>query len=155
MPLLVGRHVNKIDRKGRVSVPKPFRDALSVTGVGFPGIFVYPSFTAPAIEGCGEGFMIRVSKSINDLSLFSEEQDELASILLARAHSLSPDPEGRIVLPEELIQHAAIDSEAAFIGRGQSFQIWNPAAFDEHSRQAFERARERGLTLKLLSEVDP
>ena len=41
MPLLVGRYVNKIDRKGRVSVPKPFRDALAEQASGFAGIYAY------------------------------------------------------------------------------------------------------------------
>lgn len=152
MPPLVGRHVNKIDRKGRISVPKPFRDALGRDDAGFPGIYVYPSFIAAAIEGCSEEFMNRVSESINDLALFSEEQDELASVLLGKAHALPFDSEGRVVLPAELIEHAGIDGEAAFVGRGPSFQIWNPAAYAEHSRQAFERARQRGTTLKLRRE---
>lgn len=149
MPPLVGCHVNKIDRKGRVSVPKPFRDTLSGDGPGFMGIYVYPSFTASAIEGCSEEFMNRVSESISELDLFSEEQDDLASILLSSAHALPFDPEGRVVLPDVLIRHANLGSEAAFVGRGQSFQIWNPETYGERSAKAFERARSRGATLKL------
>ena len=149
MPPLVGCHVNKIDRKGRVSVPKAFRDTLSGSGAGFAGIYVDPSFTASAIEGCSEEFMNRVSESISELNLFSEEQDDLASILLSSAHALPFDPEGRVVLPNALIEHANLGAEAAFVGRGQSFQIWNPATYKEHSSRAFERARARGMTLEL------
>lgn len=149
MPPLVGCHVNKIDRKGRVSVPKAFRDTLSGGSPGFVGIYVYPSFTAAAIEGCSEEFMSRVSESISELDLFSEEQDDLASILLSSAHALPFDPEGRVILPDVLIQHAKLDAEAAFVGRGQSFQIWNPEIYRERSVLAFERARLRGATLKL------
>lgn len=149
MPPLVGCHVNKIDRKGRVSVPKAFRDTLSGGSPGFVGIYVYPSFTAAAIEGCSEEFMSRVSESISELDLFSEEQDDLASILLSSAHALPFDPEGRVILPDVLIQHANLGTEAAFVGRGQSFQIWNPEIYRERSAQAFERARLRGATLKL------
>jgi MraZ protein len=140
MPPLVGCHVNKIDRKGRVSVPKPFRDTLSGGGSGFVGIYVYPSFTAAALEGCSEEFMNRVSESISELDLFSEEQDDLASILLSSAHALPFDPEGRVVLPDVLIQHANLGAEAAFVGR-------------ERSARAFERARLRGATLKLKRSV--
>jgi MraZ protein len=149
MPPLVGCHINKIDRKGRVSVPKPFRDTLGALGPGFAGVYVYPSFTAAAIEGCSEEFMNRVSESISELDLFSEEQDDLASILLGSAHALPFDPEGRVVLPNELIQHANLGNEAAFVGRGQSFQIWNPETYRERSARAFERARSRGITLEL------
>lgn len=152
MPPLTGRHVNKIDRKGRVSVPKLFRDAL----VREPGkglsIYVYPSFHEPAIEGATEEFMTHLSDSIHDLALFSEEQSELASIVLGTAHCLPLDPEGRIVLPGELIRHAGLAGEAAFVGLGPSFQIWQPAAHEEHVAQAFKRLRDRGATLKLLRE---
>ena len=54
MPLLVGRYLNKIDRKGRVSVPKPLRDVLQAQSAGgFTGVYVYPLFKAPALEACG------------------------------------------------------------------------------------------------------
>jgi MraZ protein len=149
MPLLVGRYVNKIDRKGRVSVPKPFRDALAEQASGFAGIYAYPLFKAQAIEACGETFMKQLADSIDDLDMFSEDQDDLASVVLENAHQLPFDPEGRVVLPPELLDHAGISGEALFVGRGARFSIWEPAAFAEHRAGAFSRARERGATLPL------
>lgn len=147
MVLLVGRYVNKIDKKGRVSVPKPFRDALK--GRGFNGIYAYPLFKFPAIEACGEDFMMRLSESLDDLDVFSDEQDDLAAAILERAHALPFDPEGRVVLPMELIDHSSIAGEAVFVGRGARMQIWAPKAYETTSAKAFERARSRGATLKL------
>ena len=152
MPPLVGRHVNKVDRKGRVSVPKPFRDVLKGEDASFAGIYAYPLFNAPAIEACGESFMRRVAESIDDLDMFSERQDDLASVLLEHAHALPFDPEGRVVLPEELLVHAGIDAEAVFVGRGARFQIWSPAAYEPRRKTAFERARTSGTTLRLRRE---
>lgn len=149
MPLLVGRYVNRIDRKGRVSVPKPFRDALGGQPSAFPGIYAYPLFKAPAIEACGEAFMQQLTDSIDGLDMFSDDQDDLASILLESAHQLPFDPEGRVVLPAELLDHGAISGEAMFVGRGARFSIWNPETFAEHRGQAFERARTRGATLPM------
>lgn len=150
MPLLVGRHLNKIDRKGRVSVPKAFRDALQPQGTDGPlALYVYPLFKAPGIEACGEEFMQRIAQSLDDLDMFSDEQDELASVLLESAHMLSFDPEGRVVLPPELIEHAGIDGEALFVGRGVRFQIWNPVTYQGHRGDSFARARARGATLSL------
>jgi MraZ protein len=149
MPLLVGRYVNKIDRKGRVSVPKAFRDALVEHASGFAGIYAYPLFKAPAIEACGEAFMKQLADSIDNLDMFSDDQDDLASIVLESAHQLPFDPEGRVVLPAELVEHAGISGEALFVGRGARFSIWDPAAFAEHRGSAFARARERGATLPL------
>lgn len=147
MPVLVGRHVNKIDRKGRVSVPKPFRDAFK--DQPFSGIYAYPLFKHPAIEACGEDFMRRLAESLEDLDVFSDDQDDLAAAVLERAHALPFDTEGRIVLPKELLAHAGITSEAVFVGRGARLQIWEPQAYEANSAKAFERARTRGATLSL------
>lgn len=150
MALLVGRHVNKIDKKGRVSVPKPFRDALASPENGsFSGLYAYPLFKVPAIEACDEAFMARLAESLDDLDMFSDEQDDLAAVILENAHPLPFDPEGRIVLPKELSEFANLDGQALFVGRGARFQIWEPGAYENQRNQAFERARARGATLKL------
>jgi MraZ protein len=113
------------------------------------GVYVYPLFKAQGLEACGEEFMQRIAQSLDDLDMFSAEQDELASVLLESAHSLPFDPEGRIVLPGELVEHAGIDGEALFVGRGVRFQIWNPDTYQADRADAFARARARGATLAL------
>ena len=147
MALFVGRHVNKIDKKGRVSVPKPFRAALQ--SVGSQTLYLYPLFKVPAVEACDEAFMSRLSASLDDLDMFSDEQDDLAAIVLENAHALHFDTEGRVQLPREIVEHADIALEAVFVGRGARFQIWTPAAYEGNRAQAFERAKARGATLKL------
>jgi MraZ protein len=149
MPLLVGQHTNRIDRKGRVSVPKQFRDVYQSRGGGFPGVYVYPSPKVAAIEGCDEQYMDRVKESLGDLPLFSDEQNDFATVVMESAHQLSFDPEGRIVLPPDLLAHAGLDGEATFVGRGDTFQIWNPDAYKARHAEAFQRVRERGATLSL------
>ena len=146
MPLFVGRYVNRIDKKGRVSVPKPFRDAFE--GQSFNGLYVYPLFKFNAFEACGEEFMNRLSDSLDDLPMFSDEQDDL-SVILESAHRLPFDPEGRVVLPGEMMKTAAITSQVLFVGRGQRFQIWEPKTYDANRGRAVERARARGATLRL------
>ena len=147
MALFVGRHVNKIDKKGRVVVPKQFRVALQA--VGSHMIYAYPLFKHQAIEACDEIFMTRLSSSLEDLDMFSDEQDDLAAIVLENAHALNFDPEGRVALPRELASHAGILGEMVFVGRGQRFQMWSPPAYEAHRIVAFERARARGATLRL------
>lgn len=148
MPLLVGQHTNKIDRKGRVSVPKPFRDYYQAKG-GFPGIYVYRSPMLEALEGCDEQYMERLAAALEALPLFSPEQDDFASVILGSAHALQFDPEGRISLPSDLLDHARLTAEATFVGRGKSFQIWNPQACRTSHEGAIERLRTQGATLQL------
>ena len=146
MALFVGRHKNKVDGKGRVSVPKPFRAAFA--GDAFGGVYVYPLFKFQALEACGEAFMGRIAESLDDLPMFSDEQDDL-SVVLENAHALGFDPEGRIALPKELADVAGLKGEALFVGRGERFQIWAPETYDAIRGPAFERARARGVTLPL------
>ncbi len=149
MAALIGRHINKLDKKGRVSVPKPFRDAFALQD--FAGIYVFPSFKFPALEACGEDFIQRIIDSLDDLDLFSDEQDDLASTILENSHPLAFDPEGRVSLPKAMLDHANLSAEIAFVGRGTRFQMWEPGAYEVHNVAAVARARTRGATLPLRS----
>lgn len=153
MALLVGRqHINRIDKKGRVSVPKSFRDVFETQG--FRGLYAFPSFKFPAIEACGQSVMARLQTSLDGLALFSDDRDDLATVVLNNAEALPFDPEGRVVLPRDFLAHAGITTEAAFVGAGSHCQIWAPAAFSAHNRQAFERARARGAVLPMAKARD-
>ncbi|MCP5366935.1 MAG: division/cell wall cluster transcriptional repressor MraZ [Hyphomicrobiales bacterium] len=127
-------------------MPKPFRDVFQ--GQGFVGLYAYPSFKYPAIEAMGEDFMARLVAAIDDLPLYSEERDDLSAIV-ENTHRLPCDTEGRVVLPPELLDHAGITGEALFAGRGGALQIWDPATYARDREPAFERARARGVTLRL------
>jgi MraZ protein len=147
MALFLSTFVNKLDRKGRVSVPAGFRAALAAQT--FPGIVLYRSFTAACIEGCGMDFMERLSDSTQDLSAFSPEQEELTALIFADARQLAWDPEGRIMLPEELIEHAGLSEAAAFVGKGQTFQVWQPEAYKAIEAEIRARALKSRPTLPL------
>jgi MraZ protein len=144
LALFLSTFVNKVDRKGRVSVPATFRASLA--GQNFNGIIAFRSFKLPALEASGVDRMEELSDRIDALPEFSEDRDALSSIL-ADAQQLAFDGEGRIVLPEELCKHAGITETAAFIGLGRTFQIWEPQSFGKHQQDMRERARRQGTTL--------
>ena len=75
MALFISTFVNKIDRKGRVSVPAAFRAALTVPG--FAGMVGFRSFVGPFLEAGGLDWMERLSEGVDDLAVFSVEQDEV------------------------------------------------------------------------------
>ena len=77
-------------------------------------------------------------------------EDDLAAIV-ENTHALPYDTEGRVILPKPLLEHANLTSEAAFVGRGGRFLIWEPGSYDRQRNRAFERARARGATLPLNS----
>ncbi|MGO1120198.1 division/cell wall cluster transcriptional repressor MraZ [Rhodovibrionaceae bacterium A322] len=147
-PPFLGTFHNKVDRKGRVSVPAAFRQILGASS--FPGLVLYESYKAPgAIEGCSMDFMTDLSESLMSMDLYSETHEDLSATLFSESHQLSWDANGRIVLPEELIEAAGITDMATFAGMGKSFRIWEPAAFKVFQAARRAQTREKGLSLPL------
>lgn len=153
MALFLSTFVNKVDKKGRVSVPASFRAALSAAP--YQGVVAYPSFTAPAIEGCGMDVMERLAESAEQFAAFSPEQEQINALIFAESRQLPWDPEGRIMLPEEFMGHAGIADACAFVGKGKTFQIWQPEAFRASLEEMRERARRERPTLALRRGEEP
>lgn len=148
LALFTGTHINKVDRKGRVSVPAPFRATLS--GQGFAGAVVFPSFTADCIEGCGASFLEELAAGMDaSAAVFSEEEDDLATLIFAQARQLAFDPEGRVILPDDFMAHAGITESAAFVGKGRKFQIWEPERLKAHTADLMRKARDKRPTIAL------
>ena len=146
MAVFLGTFENKVDRKGRVSVPAPFRQALA--GSAFQGVVLRPSDRNAGLEGCDLEFMEQLNNSsLNANDLYSEAHEDLALTLFADALPVPFDGEGRIILPAAMVAHASIDGRASFVGVGSRFQIWEPDALERHKAEARIRAREKSLTL--------
>lgn len=150
MTLFLSTFINKLDKKGRVSVPASFRLALS--GQAFQGIVAFRSYKLPTIEGMGMDRMQRLSDSVDQLDLFSDAQDDLTATIFADSQMLAFDGDGRVILSQLLLDHAQIKETVAFVGRGTTFQIWNPEAFERHQQEARKRVQEKQATLKLRAD---
>lgn len=147
MTQFLGTHQNRLDAKGRVSVPAPFRAALRSFGEEPVRIVLRPSHKFPCIEAWPAPVFEALAKPLERLEMFSENQDDLAIALFADAFPLEADREGRIVLPEPLVAHAGLNGVVVFLGLGRIFQLWEPKAAEERRIQAREHARAHGLTL--------
>jgi MraZ protein len=154
MPLFIGTHQNKLDAKGRVSIPAQFRSVLkqnSHAGEAAPVATVYlrPSHQHPCIEGWTEfGFEALSEPVARDYSLFSPEHEDFVLALFGDACALETDKEGRIMLPDAMIAHAAVSDAVTFIGTRNNFQIWEPAAGARRLAEAREKAKASGFTLR-------
>lgn len=147
MAVFLSTFANKVDKKGRVSVPATFRAALEQEKSA--GVILYPSFKHPCLEGCGDERIEQIAESIDALDAFSEEAENLQTIL-ADSVRLTVDGDGRVMLPKELIDFAGLDETAMFVGLGKSFQIWEPGAYEQHRDQKRARARQNNATLRLV-----
>lgn len=146
MALFLSTFVNRIDKKGRVSVPASFRAALNQEK--FQGFVAFRSYRSQAIECCSESRMAEIATSVDSLDMFSDDQDDLTAAIFADAIQIPFDGDGRIVLPQKLREYGDINEQVAFVGRGKTFQLWHPDVFDVQQQQARIRAREKQATLR-------
>ena len=136
--MFLSRYENKIDKKGRVSVPATFRSHLNSTG--YNSFISYPSFNHTALEACSPDRIEKLSNTIDSLNPFEEKRDYFATSILAESINLQFDSEGRISLSSKLLKHAKIKNSMLFVGQGQTFQIWEPTAFEKFKITARKKA---------------
>ena len=120
---------NKLDKKGRVSVPASFRSYLS--NLGYNGVICFPSFNNQSIEAWSQDRIEKISNAIDTLNPFEEKKDFFSTSILSESSSFQFDNEGRILLTQKLLKHAKIKNSMLFVGQGKTFQIWEPTAFEK------------------------
>src|SRR6478752_3313519 len=118
MDQFVSAFTNKIDIKGRVSVPASFRTVLAKDGLD--GIYCYPSLDAPALDAGGQRLVDKINALVEVLTI---------------------DQDGRTTLPERLRDHAGITSHITFVGLGEKFQMWEPKRFESYQAEARQKVR--------------
>lgn len=141
MSLFLSTICNKIDKKGRVSVPALFRESLRARQSD--GLILFTSPTVQALEGFATTTMEKLGAALDNIDMFSPDYDMRAAAIFAAAVPLSLDPEGRIQLPEELMAFAGITEQAMFVGLRDKFQIWEPEAFRAFQAEMRAKMAER------------
>ena len=137
---------NKLDKKGRVSVPASFRSYLS--NLGYNGAVCFPSFNNQSIEAWPQDRIEKISNTIDSLNPFEEKRDYFATSILSESINLQFDSEGRISLTPKLLKHAKIKNSMLFVGQGKTFQIWEPATFEKFKVNAKKKANLNRSSLK-------
>jgi MraZ protein len=139
MDAFVATFSNRLDPKGRVSVPASFRAVLAREGED--GLYCYPALDRPAIDGGGARLKQAISERLSAFATFSEEYESLSTAFYGDSRVLKIDADGRVVLPDELRLYAGIEDIAVFVGQGFKFQIWAPARFAGRQKEAREHLR--------------
>ncbi|MBN8892122.1 MAG: hypothetical protein BGP12_00345 [Rhodospirillales bacterium 70-18] len=142
MTQFLGNSTNKIDAKGRVSVPATFRGALR-NAKGEPAFILRPSDLHPCIEGWPRATIDAMAPPVDAIDPYDEEQADRSLLWYGTAVEPPMDTEGRIIIPAHLAAMAGIAGEVMFIGAGRSFQIWSPAAGAARLAEVAERMRAR------------
>ncbi len=142
MKFFTGSSTHKVDAKGRVSLPADYRKVLE--GVGSSHVVLLPRMNHPdAHVVLSQAGYEKIVEQFESMELSHEDAEALALRIVTDARPIPVDDAGRIVLSEDLRTQIGLDRKVRFVGRGSSFQIWEPG-----KRAAFESAQQdRSLEL--------
>ncbi len=144
--MFLSTYENKLDKKGRVSVPATFRSYLS--NLGYNGVICYPSFNHSCIEAWSQDRIEKITNAIDNLNPFEEKKDYFATSILSESTNLQFDSEGRILISNRLLKHAKIKDKMVFVGQGKTFQIWEPTNFEKFKANARKKSNINRSSLK-------
>ncbi len=136
----VANYTNRLDAKGRVSIPAPFRSILARDG--FEGLYVHPSLDGEALDCGGNLLLGQIESLLSHYRAYTPDHDAFSVALLGTSETLKIDSEGRIILTESLKSYASIASEVTFVGQGYKFQIWEPTRFRAYLDEARNQVRD-------------
>ncbi len=139
MDRFVSHYMLRLDAKGRISVPAPYRAVLARDG--FDGLYCYPALDCRALEAGGNALLAEIEALIAGFSPFSDQREQFSLALYGTSETLKIDAEGRVVLTDALKAHAEIADTATFVGLGHKFQIWEPSRFRAELAEATEKVR--------------
>ncbi len=124
--MLYGRYKHTVDAKGRMFVPAKLREKLGETFIAAAVldrcICLYSTEEWDALLGGIAALPMTQGRS-------------LMRQLTSNAEDVSPDAQGRILLPKHLLAYAGLEKETLVIGAGNRAEIWNPEVFEETTQQ--------------------
>ena len=139
MDRFVSHYLLRLDTKGRVSVPAPFRAVLARDG--FAGLYCYPALDRPALDAGGNALLAEIEALVAGFSPYSNQREQFSLALYGTSETLNFDGEGRVVLTDTLKTHAGITDTVIFAGLGHKFRIWEPSHFRAELAEATEKVR--------------
>ncbi len=118
----VGTHEHGLDDKGRMVLPAKIRAQLGESGM------------VGMADGCLGLWTIDGFDAIADrLAAAVEAREAESSVLrkfMAYAFEVTPDQQGRVVIPQVLREYAGLGSEVVVNGRRDRAEIWDKGAWD-------------------------
>jgi len=140
MDEFVSTFTNRLDAKGRVSIPAPFRAVL--VRDGFEGLYCCPTLDRQAVDAGGNRLRDQIRESLLAFEAFSEDHEYLSTTLIGESGILKIDQDGRVILSDAIKSHAGIGERVTFVGQGYKFQIWEPDRFAAYREEAKNRVRD-------------
>jgi MraZ protein len=134
--------LGSLDSKGRVCIPASYRHILAAQNT--QGVYVCPSFAESALEAFGQSVIDTLHARLsNQDPFFSPVHDDEATAVISRTQLLVADDQGRVRLPDAMIEHAKLKDRVTFVGLSQKFQIWDTDTYAPIQAEALARMKAR------------
>lgn len=133
----VGRFEQKVDGKGRVSIPASFRRVIETSDPAWtagarPTLNIaYGEEGRPYLEGFSVDGLSEMHDQIDGLTPGSVEREVMEDLYYSCVQEFSVDDDGRIVLSKDMRDMIGIEGEALFLAKGNRFEIWAPGTHRE------------------------
>lgn len=127
MSRFLSNATNKVDAKGRVSVPSSFRAVLAAQEV--EELYGFQDFHYPAINVGGPDLLARLERRLQDMDPFASEANRMSLLIHGGGVHMKLDTEGRLMVTDFIRTYTGIENEATFVGRADFFQLWRPDQF--------------------------
>lgn len=134
---------NRIDAKGRVSVPSLFRAVLARRDIR--ELYCFQDFVFPAISIGGLDLLDRFERQIVGEDPFSPEANQMSLLIHGGGVFMKLDSEGRLMVTDFIRDFTGITTDVTFVGRADHFQLWAPQTFEAVQAAARTERRTRGL----------
>ncbi len=140
--MLLGEYQHSLDEKGRLIIPAKFREDLGENFVVTRGLdnclFAYPLSQWKTIE-----------EKVKELPTSQAETRAFVRMFFSGAVEVELDKQGRIVLPQQLREHAHIDRDTYVIGVSTKVEIWAKEVWENYSNQAEQSYEEIAAITKI------
>jgi MraZ protein len=134
--LFTGTHPRSLDDKQRLALPKRIRDGLGQSPTS-------PLYLTPGTDGSlalytEEGFA-RLGQQLAQGSPAGQDNRAFSRLFYAQAEAVEVDSQGRIRIPQELIQLARLGREVMLLGVRDHMELWDKARWDEYLEDRQQR----------------
>lgn len=136
--MFLGTSDHHLDSKGRVILPTDFREQL---GESF---YITMGFNRCAQVMSVEEFD-RLREQIRQLP--ADKALSLQYLLISPAKLVSPNSQGRIIIPQKLREDAGLSAEVTVVGMDSRVEIWDKATFDDFMEQQKQASVKEALEL--------
>lgn len=126
--MLMGEYIHTLDDKGRLILPAKFRDELGQRFIATKGLdaclFVYAKEEWAILE-----------EKLKRLPLGKPEARAFVRFFFSGAAEVECDKQGRVLLPNNLREHAKLDKDVVVIGVSNRIEIWNKELWATYNEQ--------------------